>query len=149
MGNPAAAIYGVITVGALLAAEGGGHDTYAETLIALLLAISMYWIAHAYSAYAGGRFAEGERVTGEGLALNALGEEFPILAGAGPAVAGRGRVRHRRRGARDRDHRRRLGLGGHDRRTRGLLSALRAELRGRDPRDSVRDRDRARNPSSW
>ena len=81
MRNPAAAIYGVITVGALLAAEGGGDDTYAETLIALLLAISMYWIAHAYSAYVGGRFTEGERVTGPGL-LDALVEEIPILAGA-------------------------------------------------------------------
>jgi hypothetical protein len=81
MRNPAAAIYGVITVGSLLAAEGGGHDTYAETIVALILAIAMYWVAHAYAAYAGGRLAEGERVSGKGLA-RALVEEVPILVGA-------------------------------------------------------------------
>jgi hypothetical protein len=81
MRNPAAAIYGVITVGALLAAEGGQHDTYAETIIALVVAITMYWIAHAYSAYAGGRFAEGHRVSVKGLA-EALVVELPVLVGA-------------------------------------------------------------------
>jgi hypothetical protein len=79
--NPAAAIYGTITVGALLAAEGGQHDTYAETILALLLAMVMYWIAHAYSAYAGLRYEEGARVSLKGLGI-ALVHELPILGGA-------------------------------------------------------------------
>jgi hypothetical protein len=61
-GNPAAAVYGLITVGALLAAEGALHDTYLETVGSVLIAMSLYGFAHAYSNLLGRRIAAGARL---------------------------------------------------------------------------------------
>ena len=55
--NPAGVIYGLITVGALLAAEGALGETYPETVASLVLAICLYWLAHAYADMLGHRLA--------------------------------------------------------------------------------------------
>jgi hypothetical protein len=58
--NPGGAVYGIITVGALLAAESGARETYAETVGSAVIAMLLYWIAHSYSDVLGLRLAEQE-----------------------------------------------------------------------------------------
>ena len=82
-----AAIYGTMTVGALLAAESAGSETYAETVIAVLITLVIYWLAHSYAEFASERLKEREP-----LRLEVLGRimvnQVPILFGAAiPLVA--------------------------------------------------------------
>jgi hypothetical protein len=56
--NPAGAVYGLITLGALLAAESGLRDTYPETIGSAALAVVLYWFAHSYSDVLGLRLDE-------------------------------------------------------------------------------------------
>lgn len=53
--NPSGVVYGTIAVGALLAAESTLRDTFAETIGATVIALAMYWLAHAYSEVVGHR----------------------------------------------------------------------------------------------
>ena len=53
--NPAGVIYGVLAIGALLAAESGRHESYADTLGSVLIALCLYWLAHAYADVLGHR----------------------------------------------------------------------------------------------
>ena len=55
--NPAGAVYGLVTVGALLAAESGLRDTYAETIGSTTIAIVLYWFAHSYADVLGLRLS--------------------------------------------------------------------------------------------
>lgn len=79
--NIRAAIYGVITVSVLLAAERVKRGTFVDTEVALVLAMLVNWLAHSYAEYASRRFREGERLTLLGLARSML-HELPILGGA-------------------------------------------------------------------
>lgn len=79
--NIRAAIYGVITVSLLLAAERLKRETYAETVAALGLAMLINWLAHSYAEYASRRLEEGSHLTPMGLARSML-HELPILGGA-------------------------------------------------------------------
>lgn len=56
--NPAGAVYGLIMLGALLAAESGLRDTYPETIGSAALAVVLYWFAHSYSDVLGLRLDE-------------------------------------------------------------------------------------------
>ncbi|HXB64696.1 MAG TPA: hypothetical protein VNV42_07465 [Solirubrobacteraceae bacterium] len=80
--NPAGAVYGTITVGALLAAESSLRDTYPETVGAMVVALLVYWLAHSYAELLGGRIAARERLTVAGLA-QALVRDWAIVRGAG------------------------------------------------------------------
>jgi hypothetical protein len=80
--NPAGAVYGTITVGALLAAESGLHDTYPETVGSVVVALVIYWLAHSYANLLGGRLAARRHLTARGLAL-ALVRDWALLRGAG------------------------------------------------------------------
>jgi hypothetical protein len=85
--NPAAAVYGTITVGALLAAESAQHETYPRTLGAVVIALLLYWLAHSYASFAARRLRLGERLNIRGLAWT-MAHELPILIGAAiPLVA--------------------------------------------------------------
>ncbi len=79
--NVGAAIYGLITVSVLLAAEGIKGETYGETVAGVALALILYWLAHGYSEFAARRLREGERGTLAGLA-HTMVDEFPIFLGA-------------------------------------------------------------------
>jgi hypothetical protein len=79
--NPGGAVYGTITVGALLAAETGQRETYAETIAAVLIALLLYWLAHAYSALTGERLAESTKLTPAALGHELLAE-LSMLGGA-------------------------------------------------------------------
>jgi hypothetical protein len=80
--NPAGVVFGVITIGALLAAESGLHDTYPETVGSAAVAIGLYWLAHTYADLLGRRLTTHERLTMSGL-LRALAHEWAIVRGAG------------------------------------------------------------------
>jgi hypothetical protein len=76
-----AAIYGTITVGALLAIESARQETYPETLVAGVIALVVYWLAHTYADFASDRLEKSEPFTIEGL-VRALSRELWIFAGA-------------------------------------------------------------------
>ncbi len=80
--NPAGAVYGTITIGALLAAESSLRDTYPETIAAVAVALLVYWLAHSYAELLGQRLTADERLTASGLA-RALGRDWAIVRGAG------------------------------------------------------------------
>jgi hypothetical protein len=83
--NPAGTIYGLIAVGALLAAESGLHDTYPETIGSATIALAMYWIAHAYADVLGQRLETRERLTAATLGRNLL-HDWAIMRGASPPL---------------------------------------------------------------
>lgn len=83
--NPAGAIYGMITIGALLAAESGLHDNYAETIGSALIALAMYWLAHAYANLLGERLQTQERLSAATLMRNLL-HDWAIVRGASPPL---------------------------------------------------------------
>jgi hypothetical protein len=74
-------IYGVLAVGALLAVESGRHESYADTLGSVLIALCLYWLAHAYADVLGHRLQTHERLSAKAL-WRALIDESAILAGA-------------------------------------------------------------------
>lgn len=79
--NPSAAIYGVIVIGALLAAESGTHESYADTIGSALIATGLYWFAHAYASLLGRRLSTQERLTAGGL-WDALVRDWALVRGA-------------------------------------------------------------------
>jgi hypothetical protein len=85
--NPGGVVYGTITIGALLAAESARQETYSETVGAAMLALVLFWLAHAYAHLLGDRLAGRGRLSA-GLLLRALIEDAAILRGAlAPLVA--------------------------------------------------------------
>jgi hypothetical protein len=80
-GNAAGVVYGVITIGALMAAESGRHETYFDTLASALVATLLYWLAHAYADLLGRRLATGESLTARSLG-SALVHDWAIVRGA-------------------------------------------------------------------
>jgi hypothetical protein len=93
--NPSGAVYGVIVIGALLAAESGQHESYLDAFASAAVAAALYWLAHAYAGILGARLAAGTRLSGAAL-FRALahdwalirGASLPLLALLGAAVAG-------------------------------------------------------------
>lgn len=79
--NPARVIYGMIAIGALLAAESGRHEGYPDLIGSAIIAALMYWLAHAYSDALGQRLLTAERLSLKGL-WRALAEEWAIVRGA-------------------------------------------------------------------
>jgi hypothetical protein len=84
-GNPAAAIYGLLTIGALLAAETGLREKYIDTVGSALVALGLYWLAHAYSTMVGWAVSGRERLS-PGALGRALRHDSSIVAGAGIPV---------------------------------------------------------------
>jgi hypothetical protein len=80
-GNAAGVVYGVITIGALMAAESGRHESYVDTVASALIATLLYWLAHAYADLLGRRLATGESLTTAALA-RALVHDWAIVRGA-------------------------------------------------------------------
>jgi hypothetical protein len=80
-GNAGGVVFGVITVGALMAAESGLHESYLDTFASALVATLLYWLAHAYAELLGLRLATGEPLTARTLG-RALVQEWAIVRGA-------------------------------------------------------------------
>jgi hypothetical protein len=74
-------------MGALLAAESGRRETYAETFASALIAACLYWLAHSYATVLGRRVTTREPLTFRRLTLGLLhdwalvrGASIPLLA---------------------------------------------------------------------
>lgn len=80
--NPAGAVYGLITVGALLAAESGLRETYPETLGSAAIAVVLYWFAHSYADVLGLRLSEQRRPSSREL-WETFVRDWAIARGAG------------------------------------------------------------------
>ena len=82
-----AAVYGTISIGALLAAESVHEETYAATVGGVAITLLIYVLIHAYSDYTGDRLASGEPLEFGRLGRTILSEGW-LLVGAGvPLVA--------------------------------------------------------------
>jgi Na+/H+ antiporter NhaC len=79
--SPGAAIYGTITVGALLAAESAVSETYAETIAAVIITLLVYWLAHAYSDFTEYRLAHHQPLK-LGSLTHTLRRQATIMVGA-------------------------------------------------------------------
>ena len=75
------AVYGLIAISALLAAESASRETYGETIGAVVLTLCVYWLAHSYADSVSRRLAESEYLTPAGLARS-MWHELPLLGGA-------------------------------------------------------------------
>jgi hypothetical protein len=71
----------VLAIGAVLAAESGSHESYLDTAVSAMIAISLYWLAHAYADVLGHRLQTHERLSIPALG-GALRDEATILMGA-------------------------------------------------------------------
>lgn len=80
--NPAGVVYGIILIGALLAAESGLRETYPETVGSAAITVTLYWFAHAYADVLGLRLSEHRRPGAHELWL-AFVEDWAIARGAG------------------------------------------------------------------
>ncbi len=74
-------VYGVLLVGALLAAESGLSESYLDTFASVSIAILLFWLAHGYAELLGRRLNQGERLTAASLA-RAMAHEGPLVRGA-------------------------------------------------------------------
>lgn len=79
--NPAGAVYGIITIGALLAAESGLRDSYADTVGSVSIAVVLYWFAHSYADVLGLRISEQRRVSW-GELWHTFTQDWAIVRGA-------------------------------------------------------------------
>lgn len=79
--NPAALVYGTIAVGALLAAESARQETYTRTIVAVAIALILYWLSYSYAEFTGRRIEEQQAVTLSGM-LEAAASELAVLLGA-------------------------------------------------------------------
>jgi hypothetical protein len=83
--NPAGAVFGIITVGALLAAESRVTETHLELVASVLLTMVVYWFAHSYSEVVGLRVVTRKRADW-GRVRWVFAHELPIVKGAVPAL---------------------------------------------------------------
>ncbi len=79
--NPGESIYGLIVIGALLAAESGRHESYLLTIVSTTIAAAVYWLAHAYSKVLGRRLINRQRLTTRNV-WDALMHDWPLMLGA-------------------------------------------------------------------
>lgn len=79
--HPEGAVYGIITIGTLLAAESGLHDSYADTVASLVIAVVLYWFAHSYADVLGLRLSQ-ERLISWGELWNTFVQDWSIVRGA-------------------------------------------------------------------
>jgi hypothetical protein len=75
------AVYGTITVGAILAAESAASETYVDTVGAASVAILLVWLAGAYSDFTEDRLELRKGFTLAGFG-RALASEVTIIAAA-------------------------------------------------------------------
>ena len=84
--NVARVVYGTVAVGALLAAESPAQETYAETMVSVLIALLIYWLAHSYAELTARRIEEGERLTSTALIGSMLHEMWILVGAAIPVI---------------------------------------------------------------
>jgi hypothetical protein len=75
------AIYGLILIGSLMAAESYKHETHLDVLLSALITLVVYWLAHAYSL-ALGRRIEGSEVLSLRSLRGGLTDSASVMQGA-------------------------------------------------------------------
>jgi amino acid permease len=83
--NAEGALYGVMLVGVLLAAEDAHHETYAETIAVAAIVIGIYWWARIYTHVLGVRLDTREPL-GRELIWRSAVHELPVVEGASVQV---------------------------------------------------------------
>ncbi len=86
LADPAAAVYGTIVVGTVLAAESARRETYPKTIAAVVITLLLYWLAHGYAELAGQRLQFGGRLTAARTRTTMV-HELSLLAGAALPLA--------------------------------------------------------------
>jgi hypothetical protein len=88
--NPRGTIYGTIAAGLVLAAEDPLTETYPGVLIATVIAVASYWLAHGYAHWVGHRLQRGP-LPDDGPSAAQLGHalihEWPISEGGAVPLA--------------------------------------------------------------
>ncbi len=84
--NPGDAVYGTITAGALLAAEAGRRESLLDAVGAVVLAMALYWVAHAYADALGERLAGGRRLSVTQLGRHLVTASTFLRGGAIPII---------------------------------------------------------------
>jgi hypothetical protein len=74
-------VYGLLAIGALLAAESGRHESYLDTVLSALIAACLYWLLHSYATILGRRLTTGERLRPSVL-LRGFVHDWALLRGA-------------------------------------------------------------------
>jgi hypothetical protein len=85
-GDSASAIYGTLTVGALLAAEQASLETYARTIIAIFITMMVYWLAHSYASSVQQRLRNAQALTFKMVGRTMLRESTILLGAAVPLL---------------------------------------------------------------
>ena len=85
--NPSGVIYGVLAMGTLLAAEGARGETYAAVMGASVLALVLYWLAHAYARHFASRLEQPEQPGLRWIGPAVLHEAAMLKGAAMPIVA--------------------------------------------------------------
>jgi len=80
-------VYGLLLIGAILAAEGGRHETYEETLLTTIVAALLAWLAHAYSTLFGNRIEGTEHMSLRTLGRAMRRDSVLLRGGAVPIAA--------------------------------------------------------------
>ena len=79
--SPAGLVYGTIAIGALLTAESARSETYAKSVVAVVITLLLYWLAYSYAEFTGQRLQKGEPFEFGELAAAAV-KELSVLIGA-------------------------------------------------------------------
>jgi hypothetical protein len=79
--SPAGLVYGTIAIGALLTAESAQSETYAKSVVAVVITLLLYWLAYSYAEFTGQRLEKGEPFEFGELATAAV-KELSVLIGA-------------------------------------------------------------------
>lgn len=82
--NAGGLVYGTILVATLLAAESAVRETFARTVVAVVLALLAYWLTIAYSHYAGERLEHEEGFEARGFARTTVREASLLIGAAVP-----------------------------------------------------------------
>jgi len=80
-GNAGDAVYGVVMIGVLLAAEDARREGYAATIEAAVVVLALYWLTSLYTHTLGARL-RGRESLSAGLIWRSCVHELPILEGA-------------------------------------------------------------------
>jgi len=79
--NPSGVVYGTIAVGAVLAAESTRRATFADTVVATVIVLFLYWVAHTYAHVTGRRLRTRDILSARALWRSFL-HEGAIVKGA-------------------------------------------------------------------
>ena len=79
--NAGGLVYGTILVATLLSAESALEETYAKTVLGVIVALVTYWLALAYARFTGERLEQQTRATVGGM-VSAAVHELTVVVGA-------------------------------------------------------------------